>query len=94
MNVEELQAEAKKLGYRLTKIPQKPVRLLPCPICGKMPRPVWYKYIKQNPLYAPISCNTEGCTFEGFPGRNEQEAREGWNKAIELYLKRENSNES
>lgn len=66
MTVEELQAEAKKLGYRLTKIPQKPARLLPCPICGKKRTSIWYKYLNGASDGIHLRCNTADCTFEGF----------------------------
>lgn len=87
MTVKELQAEAKKLGYKLTKIPTKPARLLPCPICGKKNRSMWYKYLNGAPDGIHLRCNTVNCTFEGFSGQDERGAREGWNSAVELYLK-------
>lgn len=90
MTVEELQAEAKKLGYRLTKIPQKPVRLLPCPICGKKNTSVWYATFDGRIRSETRRCNTRGCTFEGFFGLSDESIREGWNNAVELYLKKEN----
>lgn len=34
MTVEELNAEAKKLGYRIVPEPER-ITLMPCPLCGK-----------------------------------------------------------
>lgn len=91
MTVKELQAEAKKLGYRLTKIPQKPVPILPCPICGKKRTSIWYKYLNGAPGGIHLRCNTVNCTFEGFSGQDERGAREGWNSAAKKLMEEINN---
>ena len=73
MKLEELEVEAKKLGYRLVKI--KPyVTLLPC-TCGCKRRWRWY-----SPTTVIIEC--QKCGKSAY-GRNEQEARINWNKKIQ-----------
>lgn len=76
----ELKLEAKKLGYRLEKIPE-PITLLPCPICGKKRTSEWYQ---QGGLRFR-KCNN--CGFAGNPGENFKEAKIEWNKTVEKYLK-------
>lgn len=82
MTVEELQAEAKKLGYKLVKITeQKYIPLEPCPVCGKKNTSVWYG------TFGKMFRRCNGCDFEGNPGQNETGSRQGWNNAVEDYLK-------
>lgn len=85
MTVEELQAEAKKLGYKLVKITeQKYISLKPCPVCGKKNTSVWYGNFGMVRGEAR-RCNE--CGFEGVPGLNETGSLQGWNYAVDLYLK-------
>lgn len=83
--IEQLKEEAKKLGYRLAKIPEK-VRMLPCPVCGKKDTTCWSDYKCGYVLFFR-RCN--GCGFEGKCAGSESGLNKTWNKAVEEYLKRE-----
>ena len=86
MTLEELQEEAKKLGYKLVKIQErKYIPLKPCPVCGKKNTSVWYGNFGMMRMRGQVRrCNE--CDFEGIPGLNETGSRQGWNSAVELYL--------
>lgn len=83
MTVEELQVEAKKLGYKLVKISErKYIPLKSCPVCGKKNTSVWYGSFGEMFRI----CN--GCDFKGNPGCGEIGSRLGWNSAVDLYLEK------
>ena len=76
MTVEELKAEAKKLGYRLIPIPkQEP--FLPC-TCGCNRRTHWVSsmYGVETSILRCMKCNKEA------RGSSEAEARRNWNEMI------------
>lgn len=85
--LEKLKAEAEKLGYKLVKATkQKYIPLKPCPVCGKKNTSVWYGYFGTMEMRWYVrKCNKRG--FEGTPGLNETGSRQGWNDAVDLYLK-------
>lgn len=74
MTIEELKAEADKLGYRLAK-KQEYVRLAPC-VCGYSSRTRWWT--SDGSLY---ECNH--CGRASSVGSTEAEAKTNWNKMVE-----------
>ena len=84
MTLEELKIEAGKLGYHLVKN-QKTVRLLPCPVCGSK-RTIEWIHMGGEKGYKR---ECERCGFEAGWGATKKEAREIWNKKVEVYLKGE-----
>lgn len=76
MTLEELKAEANRLGYNLIK-KQEPVKLLPC-ICGYKYRSLWHD-TKDGTCF--LAC--DGCDFRGYKAKNKYRAKIAWNKAIE-----------
>lgn len=87
--LERLRADAKKLGYKLVKIPEK-VTLLPCPVCGSKNTSVWYLgYNSHGADRGQLrKCNI--CDFEGkVVARGELATKRAWNEAVEEYLKGE-----
>lgn len=87
MTFEELQAEAKKMGYNIVEISEKKyIPLNPCPVCGKKNTSVRYGNFGTMCMRGQVRrCN--GCDFEGIPGLNEIGSSQGWNYAVDLYLK-------
>lgn len=81
MTLEELKAEANKLGYCLIK--KKPyIPIKPCPVCGKKSTSVWYGQRGKGTM--------RQCSFCDFAGdwTNEKiHTTEAWNNAVEMYLK-------
>ena len=76
MTLEELKAEADKLGYSVVK-KQQYVKLSPC-ICGhKHPRE-WYRIGSGNVVYQCPSCD-----FSASEAKTRKQARLNWNKAVE-----------
>ena len=76
MTLEELKAEAKKHGYKLTK--EYPyIRLAPC-ICGSKNRTLWYDYVEHKHFYG---CNK--CDFRTDGARTKHEAKLKWNECVE-----------
>lgn len=80
MTLDELKVEAKKQGYRLTKIPGKIV-MLPCPVCGAKRTEQWYGH-----LGTFRKC--EKCEFKGMDARTDREAKKKWNEAVIEYEER------
>ena len=76
MKVEELKAEAKKLGYNII-LQKKPEPFLPC-TCGCNRRTHWVssKYGIETYILRCMKCNKEA------RGSSEAEARRNWNKMI------------
>lgn len=85
MTFEELKAEAKKHGYKLTK--EYPyVRLLPC-VCG-------HKRIGSYMIYGksktPYSRKCYQCGFASEPAKTKHEAKLKWNECVENAKRSEN----
>ena len=81
MTLEELKAEANKLGYSLIK--KKPyIPIKPCPICGKKSTSVWYG-VRGKGMMRQCSF----CDFEGDWTNGKTSVNEAWNNAVERYLK-------
>ena len=74
MTVEELKAEAKKLGYKIIPVSES-IKLLPC-VCGCKRRTHWWTV--KGMFY---QCNQ--CGLKAPIGENETEAKKLWNKMIE-----------
>lgn len=84
MTLDELRAEAAKLGYKLVKAQkQEYVKIGPCPVCGKKRTSTWISY-GNFPLVHHRRCSN--CGFQGYPRRTPTEARLGWNEAVKTYL--------
>lgn len=81
MTLEELKAEANKLGYGLIK--KKPyIPIKPCPVCGKKSTSVWYGQRGKGTMRKCSFCDFAGdWTNEKIP------ITEAWNNAVERYLK-------
>ncbi len=78
MTLEELKAEAKKHGYKLTK--ERPyIRLSPC-VCG-------YKHISSPMIYGstktPYFHRCGVCGLKSEPTKTKYEARLKWNECVE-----------
>lgn len=73
MTVEELKAEAKKLGYTVIK-KSEPVKILPC-ICGKNRRERWYR--GSNIFYKCAYCG-----FKSPEANTDRQANLNWNEAV------------
>lgn len=84
MTVEELKAEAKKLGYNIVKIPEPLEPLTPC-VCGRKKPQRWFGRFS---LEQYICSN---CGRAGEPGK-KREARHNWNEMIKAEMKREENN--
>lgn len=81
MTLEELKAEANKLGYSLIKKkPYTPIK--PCPVCGKRGTSVWYG---QDGTQRRCSF----CDFSGDWTNGKISVNESWNNAVERYLEKE-----
>ena len=81
MTLEELKAEANKLGYDLIK--KKPyIPIKPCPVCGKKSTSVWHGQRGKGTIRQCSFCDFAGdWTNEKIP------TTEAWNNAVERYLK-------
>lgn len=80
MTLEELMAEANKLGYSLIK--KKPyIPIKPCPICGKKSTHMWYDTINKKTARKCAFCDFEGDWTNGKISVNE-----AWNNAVERYM--------
>lgn len=81
MTLEELKAEASKLGYSLIK--KKPyIPIKPCPVCGKKCTNLWYGVGGKGTMR---QCSF--CDFEGDWTNEKISVNEAWNDAVERYLK-------
>ena len=81
MTLNELKVEAKKQGYRLTKIPER-IIMLPCPICGSKRTAQWF-----GPFGTFRKCYD--CDFRGDSAKTYNEAKKKWNEAIIEYKGKE-----
>ena len=90
VELEQLRADAKKLGYKLVKIPEK-VTLLPCPVCGSKNTSVWYLcYDRRHGIERGQVRKCNICGFEGKAvAKGELATKRAWNEAVEEYLKGE-----
>ena len=81
MTLEELKAEASKLGYSLIK--KKPyIPIKPCPICGKKCTNLWYGTGGKGTMRQCSSYD-----FAGDWTSEKSSVNEAWNNAVERYLK-------
>lgn len=84
MTLEELKAEAKKHGYKLTK--ERPyIRLSHC-ICGHKSISQWIHF---NGGGYSFGCRK--CDFESPPCKTKYEARLKWNECVENARKEQNN---
>lgn len=75
MTLEELKAEAKKHGYKLTK--EYPyVRFSPC-VCGRTRRTMWFGQ-GHTYYYKCVACG-----FRTEPMKTKHEAKLKWNECVE-----------
>ena len=82
MTLDELKAEAKKLGYHLVKNTPK-ISLLPCPIGG---RKLTYEW--QNCVTGKFFRQCKCCeSFDGYGAKTSNGAKLGWNEAVKKYNK-------
>lgn len=72
MTLDELKAEADKLGYRLTKKTQNE-KFLPC-ICGCNKRDTWHSISEE--WRVKLVCRKCGLSVTG---KNEKDAKRNWN---------------
>ena len=75
MTLDKLKAEAKAQGYTLVPIRQY-TKLRPCK-CGNNRREHW------STVHGEVLVCTK-CGFTSPEGKTEREARENWNKAVEV----------
>lgn len=109
MTLEELKAEAERMGYRLVEI-QKPLgKMQKCPICGKYPKvrrafgatEDWYVYCYKHLEGPHVNTSTYYIDSDGnkrFYRTDtkhdlERMAREAWNEMILNSLKEEDDKE-
>ena len=82
MELEELKAEAKKLGYNL--IPRREyIKKQPC-VCGRKKLEYWYysvNYLDKSTLMTYVQCPK--CQRYSPAGRTENEAKQLWNAMID-----------
>lgn len=77
MTIEELKAEADKLGYRILK-KEKYINLSPCS-CGRKKPEKWHDAIEGNKFYQCRNCGRKA------PGANtDKQAKKNWNKMMEV----------
>lgn len=87
MTLDELKAEAKKLGYHLVK-DRLSIVLLPCQICGKRLTSGLYNLFNDYYFYSLLVCEC----FDGKLGKTIDEAKLCWNIAVENYNKTKEEN--
>ena len=75
MTVEELKAEAKKLGYKIVKNPTY-IPLAKCSCGAKFS--VKAKWTVYGHAY-----KCKKCGLESYPAKTYKQARENWNKAVQ-----------
>lgn len=83
MTLEELRAEAKKLGYRLTRETKPMPHLLPCS-CGRkrIACDIYIERYYDRNKPTRYYCYCPGCWKESKPKPTMREAREEWNAFI------------
>ena len=86
MTVEELNAEAKKLGYRIVPKPER-ITLMPCPFCGKK---------RTKELFGQGGLRFRKCAycdFRGSSGRTAKDAKTKWNDSVKEFLALKDGNQ-
>ena len=78
MNLEELRAEAAKLGYNLVK-KQPYIKLSRC-TCGENKPSEWFYYTEENKVMRIYKC--DNCGLSALPAKTNRQARENWNQLI------------
>ena len=78
MNLEELKAEAAKLGYNLVK-KQPYIKLLHC-TCGEKKPSEWFYYQGENRGMIIYKC--DNCGLSAIPAKTDRQARENWNHLV------------
>ena len=76
MNLEELRAEAAKLGYNLVK-KQPYIKLSRC-TCGENKPSEWFYYTEENKVMRIYKC--DNCGLSALPAKTNRQARENWNQ--------------
>ena len=84
MTVEELKAEAKRLGYNIIKKPES-VKLLPC-VCGHKRVEQYYKHIQGKKKESGHFYWCQWCGREAEVGKTKIEAKKRWNEAMEREI--------
>ena len=78
MDLEELKAEAAKLGYNLVK--KKPyIKLSRC-TCGENKPSEWFYYTEENKVMRIYKC--DNCGLSALPAKTNRQARENWNQLV------------
>lgn len=78
MNLEELKAEAAKLGYNLVK-KQPYIKLSHCTCGEKKPSELFY-YTEENGEMRFYKC--DNCGLSALPAKTDRQARENWNQLV------------
>ena len=78
MDLEELKAEAAKLGYNLAK-KQPYIKLSRC-TCGKNKPSEWFYYTEENKVMRIYKC--DNCGLSALPAKTNRQARENWNQLV------------
>lgn len=78
MNLEELKAEAAKLGYKLVK-KQPYIKLSHC-TCGKKKPVNWFIMQGENRGMSIYQC--DNCGLSALPAKTDRQARENWNQLV------------
>lgn len=78
MNLEELKAEAAKLGCNLVK-KQPYIKLSNC-TCGEKKPSEWFYYTEENGGMRFYKC--DNCGLSAFPAKTNRQARENWNQFV------------
>lgn len=86
MTVEELKAEAKKLGYNIIKIPEK-VKKLNC-VCGASSRLVKSWYLSGYGAESGLFFRCKKCGRESDVAKKETEAIKNWNALVEKEIEK------
>ena len=76
MDLEELKAEAAKLGYNLVK-KQPYIKLSRC-TCGENKPSEWFYYTEENKVMRIYKC--DNCGLSALPAKTNRQARENWNQ--------------
>ena len=78
MDLEELKAEAAKLGYNLVK-KQPYIKLSRC-TCGENKPSEWFYYTEENKVMRIYKC--DNCGLSALPAKTNRQARENWNQLV------------
>ena len=78
MGLEELKAEAAKLGYNLVK--KQPYIKLSCCTCGENKPIEWLYYTEENKVMRIYKC--DNCGLSALPAKTNRQARENWNQLV------------